>query len=136
MQLKVIVDYPEVFIAHDPENDWLYIDWKGEHNQESSQAACKLMLECLRASQSQKILNDNSNITRTNMQLTLWGAWWLEQMRQAGLQYIAWVLPPNLLDRQAVESIVHAIDTPRVGTFDDVASAYVWLQQQQVAVDS
>ncbi|MCC3154359.1 hypothetical protein Q3A66_11435 [Hymenobacter sp. BT770] len=131
MQLHVITDSPELFIGYDADNQWLYVDWKGEHDQESSQAACLLMLESLRAWPCHKILNDNSGITRTTMQLTLWGAWWLDEMRTAGLQYIAWVLPRSLLARQAVETVVHAIDTPRVGTFDDVASAYVWLQQQQ-----
>ncbi|ALW85003.1 hypothetical protein AUC43_07795 [Hymenobacter sedentarius] len=131
MQLHVITDSPELFIGHDTDNQWLYVDWKGEHDQESSQAACLLMLESLRAWPCHKILNDNSGITSTTVQLTLWGAWWLNEMRTAGLQYIAWVLPRSLLARQAVETVVHAIDAPRVGTFDDVASAYVWLQQQQ-----
>ncbi|SFQ65130.1 hypothetical protein [Hymenobacter arizonensis] len=136
MQLEAIIDSPELFIGYDTKNDWLYVDWKGEHNQSSSQAGCELMLESLRAMPCQKILNDNSNITRTSMQLTQWGIRWVEQMRLAGLQYIAWVLPQSLLARQSVESTVHAIEAPRVGTFDDVASAYVWLQQQQVTLST
>jgi hypothetical protein len=131
MQLHAIIDTPEIFIGHDADNEWLYVDWKGEHSQDSSQAACLLMLECLRAWPCHKILNDNSSISRTTMQLTVWGAWWIEEMRAAGLQYIAWVLPRSLMARQAVETIVYAIEMPRVVTFDDVASAYVWLQQQQ-----
>ncbi|MBD2767203.1 hypothetical protein IC235_04775 [Hymenobacter sp. BT664] len=70
------------------------------------------------------------------MQPTLRGAWWLHEMREAGLQYIAWVLPSNLVARQTAETIAQTIENPYVGTFDDVASAYVWLQQQQIAVDS
>jgi hypothetical protein len=136
MQLEAIVDSPELFIGYDTQNDWLYVDWKGEHDQASSQAGCELMLEALRATPCNKILNDNSNVTRTSMQLTQWGVRWVEQMRLAGLQYIAWVLPQSLLARQSVESTVHAIEAPRVGTFDDVASAYVWLQQQQVALST
>jgi hypothetical protein len=131
MQLKAIIDCPELFIGYDTTNDWLYVDWKGEYNQDSSQVTCELMLDCLRSWPCHKILNDNSNITRTSLQLTRWGIRWLEEMRLVGLQYIAWVLPPSLLARQAVETIVHAIEAPLVGTFDDVASAYVWLQQQQ-----
>jgi hypothetical protein len=130
MQLHVIVDSPAIFIAHDAGNQWLYVDWRGEHDQDSSQAACLLMLESLRAWPCHKILNDNSSISRTTMQLTLWGAWWLDEMRAAGLKFIGWVLPRHLPDRLATEAVVHAIENPRVGTFDDVASAYVWLQQQ------
>jgi hypothetical protein len=131
MQLQAIVDSPEIFIGHDAENRWLYVDWKGEHDQESSQAACLLMLDSLRTWPCHKILNDNSSITRTSMQLSLWGAWWIEEMRAAGLQFIAWVLPRNLVARHTTETTVHAIEQPLVGTFDDIASAYVWLQQQQ-----
>jgi hypothetical protein len=132
MQLHVIVDSPELFIGHDAQNQWLYVDGRGEHSQVSSQAAYLLMLETLQARPCTKILNDNSSSTCTAMPLSLWGAWWLGELRAAGLQYVAWVLPRNLLARQAVETTVHAIDAPRVGTFDDMASAYVWLQQQPV----
>jgi len=133
MQLHPIVDSPQLFIGHDVDNQWLYVDWKGEHDQESSQAACMLMLESLRAYPCSKILNDNSSITHTTVQLSVWGAWWIEEMRAAGLQYIAWVLPRTLVARQRVEATVIAIEAPRVATFDDIASAYVWLQQQPVA---
>jgi hypothetical protein len=132
MQLNVIVDSVEIFIGHDSHNEWLYVDWKGEHTQESSRAAGQLMLDSLRAWPCHKILNDNSSITRTSVQLIQWGVWLLDAMRAAGLQYIAWVLPHSLLARQAVETVLYAIETPRVGTFDDVASACVWLQQQPI----
>ncbi|MBF9141633.1 hypothetical protein [Hymenobacter properus] len=134
MQLQTIVDTPAIFIGYDAPNQWLYVDWKGEHDQESSQACCLLMLDSLRAHPCAKILNDNSSIIRTTMQLSLWGAWWVEEMRNAGLQYIAWVLPRSLVARQTTEAIVQAVENPHIGTFDDVASAYVWLQQQPVRV--
>ena len=132
MQLQTIIDTPEIFIGHDLDNQWLYADWKGAYNQEGSRAACLLMLEALRNSPCQKVLNDNSNITQAKMRFTGWGVWWLEEMRTAGLLYLAWVLPQDLLARQAAETTVHSIEQPRVGTFDDVASAYGWLQQQEV----
>ena len=43
------------------------------------------------------------------------------------------MLPRSLLARQAVKNTGHAIEAPQMGTLDDVASAYVWLQQQQPA---
>jgi hypothetical protein len=129
MQLHPLVTTAHIAIGYDSTNDWLYADWQGEHDQESSQAACLLLLECLRAQPCRKILNDNSNITRTSVQLTLWGAWWLEEMLKTGLQYIAWVYPRDFAARQATEATVQLIARPVVGTFDDVASAYVWLQQ-------
>lgn len=130
MQLNAIVDSVEIFIGHDSHNEWLYVDWKGEHTQESSRAAGQLMLDSLLAWPCRKILNDNSSIAHTSVELTRWGGWWLNEMRAAGLQHVAWVLPHGLLARQAVETVLYAIEMPRVGTFDDVASACVWLQQQ------
>ncbi len=130
MQLHAIVDSPKLFIGYDSKNQWLYAEWKGEHDQESSRAAFGLMLDCLRMWPCQKILNDNSSIARTTAQPALWASWGLDEMRAVGLHFIAWVLPPDPLLRQAAEATVHAIERPLVGTFDDVASAYVWLQQQ------
>jgi hypothetical protein len=130
MQLTPILDTPGISIGHDAQNQWLYVDWRGEHTQESSQAGCMLMLDSLRAFPCHKILNDNSNITRTTVQLTLWGAWWLEEMERAGLQYVAWVYPRDFAARQVTEETVLRIVRPMVGTFDDVATAYMWLQRQ------
>ncbi|HEX8425874.1 hypothetical protein [Hymenobacter sp.] len=130
MQLQPVLATEGIAISFDFSNQWLYVDWQGEHNQETSQAACLLMLEALRAWPCNRILNDNSSITRTTMELSLWGAWWLEEMVRAGLQHIAWVFPRNFAARQSTESVLLTIERPIVGTFDDVASAYVWLQQQ------
>ncbi|WP_046245281.1 hypothetical protein [Hymenobacter terrenus] len=134
MQLHVIIDSSEIFIGHDAQNKWLYVDWRGEHSQDSSQAVRILMLDSLRMWLCHKMLNDDSSITQNAVELTSWRAWWLEEMYHAGLQYIVWVLPRSLLARQAMEAIVHAIDNLRVGTFDDTASACVWLQQQPVII--
>lgn len=68
------------------------------------------------------------------MQLSERSSWWIGEMRAAGLQYIAWILSRSLVARQKVETTVAAIEAPHVATFDDVASAYVWLQQQPVKV--
>ncbi|TGE26443.1 hypothetical protein [Hymenobacter metallicola] len=70
MQLLSVVDEPGIYIGYDAHNQWLYVDWKGEHTQDSSQQACMLMLESLRQYPCPKILNDNSSITRTTVQLT------------------------------------------------------------------
>ena len=132
MELISIINKEDLYIGFDAANQWLYVDWKGEHTPESSRAACLLMLESIRVQPCAKILNDNSNITRTTVELTAWSAWWLEEMRKAGLRYIAWVYPRDFDARQATEATVQYIERPVVATFDDVASAYIWLRQQIV----
>ena len=130
MQLRTIIDTPGISIGYDDDNQWLYVDWKGEHDPDSSWAACGLMLEAMQGFPSAKILNDNSNITRTTMQLSARSLEWLARMHAAGLCYLAWVMPRELHSRRTTEGVVLDIEVPTVCTFDDVASAYLWLQRQ------
>ena len=65
------------------------------------------------------------------MQLSARSLEWLAQMQAAGLRYLAWVMPRELSSRRMTEGVVLDIEAPIVCTFDDVASAYVWLQRQQ-----
>jgi hypothetical protein len=129
MQLHPLVESAGISISYDCTNEWLYADWKGLHDQASSRAACLQLLECLRTQPCRKILNDNFHISHSSMRLTQWGSWWLNEMQKAGLQYIAWVLPQNILARQATETTVKSISNPVVATFDDLASACLWLQK-------
>jgi hypothetical protein len=131
MQLEALIDVPELFIGYDADNQWLYADWKGEYNQETARASCMVMLDTLRRWPSTKMLHDNSNVTLAAMKFTSWGEWWLSELEAAGLCFMAWVLPGSLLARQGAEVTLRAIESPRVGTFDDLASAFSWLQQQQ-----
>lgn len=131
MQLQPVLATEGIAISYDSTNQWLYVDWQGEHNQDTSRAACLLMLEALRSCPCHKILNDNSNVIRTTVELSSWSTWWLEEMLRAGLQYIAWVFSRNFVSREASEKILLHIQRPVIGTFDDVASAYLWLQQQR-----
>lgn len=130
MLLHSVIDTPGISIGYDSDNAWLYADWKGDHDQESSRDGCLLLLEALRKHPCHKILNDNSSITSTTVQISEWGAWWLQEMMRAGLQYIAWVYPRNFAAREATEAMMLGIPRPQVTTFDDVATAYLWLQNQ------
>ena len=100
MPLRLLVDTPSLSISYDSDNQWQYVEWKGKHDPVSSWAACVLMLDTLRAFPCSKILNDNSGITRTTMQLSARSLDWLAQMHAAGLQFLAWVLPQKLASRR------------------------------------
>lgn len=130
MELQPLVDSPAVFIAHDMVTQCLYADWRGDYNQELSRSTCRMLLAVQRQRPCPKLLNDYSSMTRTTVELTLWGQQWLADMQAAGLRCIAWVLPTDPLARQVTEHIVQGIHQPQVVTFQDVASAYAWLQQQ------
>ncbi|TPG64604.1 helix-turn-helix transcriptional regulator [Hymenobacter nivis] len=51
-------------------------------------------------------------------------------MHAAGLQVLAWVLPQQLASPRLTEGFVLQIEAPVVCTFDELASAYAWLQRQ------
>ncbi|UYZ58160.1 hypothetical protein [Hymenobacter latericus] len=136
MQLQLVAHTDLVSVSYDATNAWLYADWRGQHNQHTSQAGCMLLLEALRRQPCSKLLNDNSGITHTTVQPTLWGAWWLEEMLRAGLEYVAWVFPREFEARHLTENTLLLIQKPIVSTFNDVASAYVWLQRQSQPVPS
>lgn len=133
MQLRLIATTPGISIYYDEINRWLYTDWQGVHTQESSQAAGLLLLEVLRQQPSSKILNDTSTIVSTSVDLSTWDQWWLRELVGAGLRYIAWVYPRLFPDRDATERILIHVKPMVVTTFDDVATACLWLQKQGVA---
>ena len=130
MQLELIADSTGLTISYDHANQWLYADWYGEHSQETSREACVLLLEQLRLHPTPKILNDNSRIIQTTVEMSEWGAWWLGEMRMAGLAALAWVYPRNFAAREATNAVLAHIQHPVIATFDEVASAYLWLQAQ------
>jgi hypothetical protein len=130
MQLELLADSAGLAISYDHTNQWLYADWHGEHNQETSREACVLLLEQLRRYPTTKILNDNSRIVQTTVEMSEWGAWWLGEMRAAGLAALAWVYPRNFVAREATDAVLARIQQPVIATFNDVASAYFWLQAQ------
>jgi hypothetical protein len=111
--LVALVDTPSLSISYDSDNQWQYVEWKGKHDPVSSWAACMLMLDTLRAFPCSKILNDNSGITRTTMQLSARSLDWLTQMHAAGLQCMAWVLPQKLASRRLPKASCSTL-TPRL----------------------
>jgi hypothetical protein len=131
MQLRYLIVNDNVSISYDNTNDWLYVDWQGEHTPETSYATCWLMVEALRMQPCSKVLNDNSNITYTTAELPEWGKLWLRDMEVAGLQYMAWVLPFNAPKLQTNDLSTQPFRKPLVVTFSDVATAFEWLHKQQ-----
>lgn len=118
-------------MSYDHENEWLYAEWRGEHTRESSWAACQLMLQVMQTWHCSKILDDNSSITHQSTELSARSFELLEQMRVAGLRYMAWVYPRSFPARTSSETLLQPVRSSLVATFDDVASACVWLQRRQ-----
>ncbi|MBT9393626.1 hypothetical protein KLP40_10675 [Hymenobacter sp. NST-14] len=132
MPLLPVLEAPEIIISYDTENQWLYADWQGEHTQDSARVGCHHIQTALGQYPTSKLLNDNSNLSRPQMQLTEWGVNWLREMYGQGLRFVAWVYAPDYPGRKPSDALVRYLEKPTVLAFDDVATAFLWLSRQQV----
>ncbi|MBC6992399.1 hypothetical protein [Hymenobacter jejuensis] len=89
------------------------------------------MLQCLRTKPCSKILNDNSSITITHAHTTPWGPDWLDAMLKSGLEFLAWVYPLEYGAREETELALRFVTRPTIATFDDIASACIWLEKRK-----
>ncbi|KUG09963.1 hypothetical protein [Solirubrum puertoriconensis] len=155
-QFYSLHESPGITISHDKQNCWLYMQWLGNQNAESIREGCLLLLHYLHETKCVKLLNDDTHVTiaaqpsgtALNWQAeevplegsAAWvGSSFYTMLADAGLQYIAWVNAPSVLNRRtadlalAVSETVQLSDNrPLVATFDDLASAYEWLQKREV----
>ncbi|UYZ58187.1 hypothetical protein [Hymenobacter latericus] len=154
-QFYLLHESPELTIAHDKRNCWLYVQWLGDHNAESIRGGCLLLLHHLRETKCVKLLTDDTHVTTTAQPSSADLAWqtvvvpyegsaaWVgstfyTMLAEAGLQYIAWVNAPSMLNRRTADLALAISETvqlsenrPLVATFDDLASAYEWLQKRE-----
>jgi hypothetical protein len=125
-----LVDTPGLSIAYDDANRWLYVEWKGEHSALSAQSGGLEVLRCLRLCPCTKLLNDNSQVTSNWEKAAQWvGEYYYDQLAQRGVQFVAWVYPAHWAVRNSMDSAMKYVTRPLVLTFDDLATAYSWLQQ-------
>lgn len=131
-ELEYIREVPGLIVSYDQANQWLYADWHGEHTPESSLVACQLLLEIAQERHCAKILNDNSNITRSTARITDVGWQWMRDIHAAGVLFFVWVSPTAAMDEDMRENALRSSGRPFVVTFSDLASACSWLLRQTV----
>lgn len=132
MPLQILLNEPHIIIGYDHRHEWLFADWRGRQDLTTVQAGCRDMLRLLQAQRCHKILNDNLHVDNSWSEASQWvGAEFLADLAQAGARYLAWVYSPHTQSRQATDlSLTHAVDGPLVATFENLAAARRWLQQQ------
>ncbi|GAA3940819.1 hypothetical protein [Hymenobacter algoricola] len=128
-ELQHYIDTPGLCIAYDPANQWLYVEWKGEHDEASALRGGYEVLRCLQLRPCAKILNDNSQVTTNWEKAARWvGEYYYDQLAQRGVEYVAWVYPVHWAVRNSMDTAMKFVTRPLVVTFDDLATAYGWLQ--------
>ncbi|TGE12617.1 hypothetical protein [Hymenobacter elongatus] len=120
--------------SYDEHYGWLYLDWKGVQHLTAVQQACRQLTDYLEATGCAKVLNDNTNVTQTSWELVAWVAdSYLPLTTLLGLEYVAWVVSPQLDCRSNIDTLARAIrQKPQVAMFDTLAEACTWLSSVQV----
>ncbi|OWP65090.1 hypothetical protein CDA63_01675 [Hymenobacter amundsenii] len=128
--MKTLLTTPGLTMAHDAENGWLHLIWRGMHSEEESQACFLRILDQVCLTQVSRILNDATQDEDGWTELTRWmNRDFLHNLADVGIVAMAWVLPDNLQARTDVHRMLAPLDCPMVDTFSDPEAAYRWLQQ-------
>lgn len=129
--MELLHDTPALSIYLDPQHQWLYAEWKGDHTADSARHGGELVLHHLRGCDCHKMLNDNTQVTSEWESGARWvGAEYYQQLAHLGMRYVAWVCPPDWGARRSMELAMQFVTRPVVVLFDDLASACTWLERQ------
>ena len=123
--------FEETFIriSYDPEEDWIYADWRGFQRPPSIREGCEQMLLALKKCQTTRVLNDNTHVEGIWSAASEWIARdWFPRMRQGGLEWFAWVYSTSVLSQLSTDKTLHHTLEGFVRTFYDVESARRWLR--------
>jgi hypothetical protein len=129
MDLQLLQETPSVSVYYDADNDWLFVDWRGELTLPLVQESCLLLAECILAHPYTRILNSNQNVTDFTLNVPIWlHQEYLPLLSHTDIEYLAWVYAPNMLLKPFIDKLVSKIEVPVVNLFDDVESAASWLE--------
>lgn len=118
-----------ITINQDNDNKWLEVDWTGFQTFDTVKAGGLKMIEMLKASGYQSVMNDNTNVIGSWSEAADWaGQEWFPMMEKAGLKYFAWVYSPSAFSRLSAEKAVEVkVGNAIVQFFTDTETAREWL---------
>lgn len=126
--LYTLVDTPAFAIAHDREQQTLYVTWEGRHNPASSKENCALILRHVLQTQAAYILNDSRLVLDGWNEVTGWlGEEFFPALADEGVKSVAWVKAEDWPARLIIEQALRHTKRPLVDTFEDTYAAYQWL---------
>jgi hypothetical protein len=129
MDLQLLQETPSVSMYYDADNDWLFVDWRGELTLPLVQESCLALAKCFLKRPYTRILNSNQSVTDFSLNVPHWlYQEFIPLLSQSGIEYLAWVYSPNMLLKPFIDKLVSKIEVPVVNLFDDVESAASWLQ--------
>ncbi|SDY16320.1 hypothetical protein [Hymenobacter psychrophilus] len=127
--MKILFESPHLISSYDAANSWLHLHWQGRHNEADSKSYALEVLKNIRLTRATRVFNDATLDKDGWSELTRWLAQdFMQQVAEAGVVAVAWVLPENLLARTHVHNLLAQVSCPLIDTFVDVEAAYNWLK--------
>lgn len=120
-----------ISIKHNPEKGWLEADWLGYQTLETVQKGCMEMLDLVKKTAVNKILNDNSKVKGNWSEAADWGSEiWFPLMEQAGIKQFAWIQSPERFSQlAALKSIDLKNGEIDIHFCENKKEALDWLEQ-------
>ena len=130
MAPQALLQGPYIAIYYDHLNDRLLGDWHGDQDLASVRPGAMKMLRPMKLQRRHKVRNDNTRVTSMRSEAAEWGGKvWFPATTEAGLQYLAWVYPPNLYSRLFTDLMLQCTTgNPVVAIFDEIERAKAWLK--------
>ncbi|MDX5436560.1 MAG: hypothetical protein LPK03_05160, partial [Pontibacter sp.] len=103
----------QIALEYNPEDNWIFVNWRGYQNKESVMAGCQKILELMKELACFRVLNDNSLVEGQWSSASKWLAdVWFPKMFAAGLQCFAWVYSPSTLSRLSTDKTLKLANFP------------------------
>ena len=130
MAQRILYDVPTLTISYDYADEWLYLDWHGNLDDDSVMAGALKVLELLQQERCAKVLNDNTRITGLWADTAKWGSdVFFPMLHDAGCRYFSWVYSPERYSQLSAELAVQQTTAGIIiMTFRDLDTAAAWLR--------
>ncbi len=128
METQSLFKASNVEIFYNPEEKFIYANWKGYQPIEAVKAGCEKLLEAMKAKSCSKVLNDNTLVQGTWHGAAEWAAAdWFPRMNKAGLKYFAWVYSPSVFSQLSTDKTISSAKNESIKTFGSFKDAQQWL---------
>lgn len=129
MDPTILFASPTFSVWHDAPHDWLYVEWCGPQDRVSSCASCELLARSIAATHPTKLLCDSSLALDGWDEISQWVSTdYLPFLAGQGIGVIAWVTAKDWTTKAHLVAMIQQTTQPFVATFEQLASAYEWLQ--------
>jgi hypothetical protein len=108
----------------------LYAQWFGVQSVETVKEGGYKLLDIIKETPYTKLLNCNKNVVGSwDMALEWAENTWTPSMREAGLRYLAQIVPTSIYATLTIETLIQRIDKEfEIRIFEDVEEAEAWLR--------